>query len=98
MTTRRKKFHTAKIVDLHGRHGRARAFTGCALPHLPGIGERDNAIETWKGQISLEDFLARVKERVDKKTPAPVNGSLDAVGSKTFLENRREFPTRPGSR
>ena len=80
-----KKFHAAKIVDLHG---------GTVVPgftdshcHIFGIGEREMRLNL-EGINSLEDFLARVKERVDKTSPA--NGSLDAAGSKRS-GNRRNF-------
>ena len=58
-----KKFHTAQIVDLHG---------GTVVPgltdshcHIFGIGEREMGLNL-EGTNSLEDFLARVKERLDK--------------------------------
>jgi predicted amidohydrolase YtcJ len=58
-----KKFHTAKIVDLHGRTV-VPGFTD-AHCHIFGIGEREMRLNL-EGTNSLEDFLARVKERVDK--------------------------------
>jgi predicted amidohydrolase YtcJ len=58
-----KKFHAAQIVDLHG---------GTVVPgltdshcHIFGIGEREMGLNL-EGTNSLEDFLARVKQRVDK--------------------------------
>jgi predicted amidohydrolase YtcJ len=61
-----KKFHAARIVDLHG---------GTVVPgftdshcHIFGIGEREMRFNM-EGINSLEDFLARVKERVDKTSP-----------------------------
>jgi predicted amidohydrolase YtcJ len=61
-----KRFHAARIVDLHG---------GTVVPgftdshcHIFGIGEREIQFNM-EGINSLEDFLARVKERVDKTSP-----------------------------
>jgi predicted amidohydrolase YtcJ len=61
-----KKFRAAKIIDLHG---------GTVVPgfadshcHIFGIGEREIRLNL-EGTNSLEDFLARVKERVDKTAP-----------------------------
>ena len=61
-----KRFHAARIVDLHG---------GTVVPgftdshcHIFGIGEREMQFNM-EGMNSLEDFLARVKERVDKTSP-----------------------------
>ena len=61
-----KRFHAARIVDLHG---------GTVVPgftdshcHIFGIGEREMRFNM-EGINSLEDFLARVKERVDKTSP-----------------------------
>jgi predicted amidohydrolase YtcJ len=61
-----KRFHAAKIVDFHG---------GTVVPgftdshcHIFGIGEREMRFNM-EGINSLEDFLARVKERVDKTSP-----------------------------
>ena len=61
-----KKFHSAKIVDLRG---------GTVVPgftdshcHIFGIGEREMRLNL-EGTNSREDFLARVKERVDKTGP-----------------------------
>ena len=61
-----KRFHAVRIVDLHG---------GTVVPgftdshcHIFGIGEREMQFNM-EGINSLEDFLARVKERVDKTSP-----------------------------
>ena len=61
-----KRFHAARIVDLHG---------GTVVPgftdshcHIFGIGEREMQFNM-EGINSLEEFLARVKERVDKTSP-----------------------------
>ena len=61
-----KRFHAVRIVDLHG---------GTVVPgftdshcHIFGIGEREMRFNM-EGINSLEDFLARVKERVDKTSP-----------------------------
>ena len=61
-----KRFHAARIIDLHG---------GTVVPgftdshcHIFGIGEREMRFNM-EGINSLEDFLARVKERVDKTSP-----------------------------
>jgi predicted amidohydrolase YtcJ len=61
-----KKFHAAKIVDLHGRTV-VPGFTDSHC-HIFGIGEREMRLNL-EGTNSLEDFLARVKERVDKTGP-----------------------------
>ena len=61
-----KRFHAVRIVDLHG---------GTVVPgftdshcHIFGIGEREMQFNM-EGINSLEDFLARVEERVDKTSP-----------------------------
>jgi len=61
-----KRFHAARIVDLQG---------GTVVPgftdshcHIFGIGEREMQFNM-EGINSLEEFLARVKERVDKTSP-----------------------------
>ena len=61
-----KRFHAAKIVDFHG---------GTVVPgftdshcHIFGIGEREMRFNM-EGINSLQNFLARVKERVDKTSP-----------------------------
>ncbi len=61
-----KKFHAAKIVDLHGRTI-VPGFTDSHC-HIFGIGEREMRLNL-EGANSLEDFLARVKQRVDKTDP-----------------------------
>ena len=58
-----KKFHAAKMVDLHGRTV-VPGFTDSHC-HIFGIGEREMRLNL-EGTTSLEDFLARVKERVHK--------------------------------
>jgi predicted amidohydrolase YtcJ len=61
-----KKFHAAKIIDLHG-FTVVPGFTDSHC-HIFGIGEREMRLNL-EGTNSLEDFLARVKERVDKTGP-----------------------------
>jgi hypothetical protein len=61
-----KKFHAAKIVDLRGRTV-VPGFTDSHC-HIFGIGEREMRLNL-EGTNSLGDFLARVKERVDKTGP-----------------------------
>jgi predicted amidohydrolase YtcJ len=61
-----KKFNAAKIMDLHGRTV-VPGFTDSHC-HIFGIGEREMRLNL-EGTNSLEDFLARVKERVDKTAP-----------------------------
>ena len=61
-----KKFHAAKIMDLRGRTV-VPGFTDSHC-HIFGIGEREMQLNL-EGTNSLEDFLARVKERVDKAGP-----------------------------
>ena len=61
-----KKFHAAKIVDLHGSTV-VPGFTDSHC-HIFGIGEREMRLNL-EGTNSLEDFLARMKERVDKTGP-----------------------------
>jgi predicted amidohydrolase YtcJ len=61
-----KKFHPAKIVDLHARTV-VPGFTDSHC-HIFGIGEREMRLNL-EGTNSLEDFLARVKQRVDKTGP-----------------------------
>jgi predicted amidohydrolase YtcJ len=61
-----KKFHAPKIVDLRGRTV-VPGFTDSHC-HIFGIGEREMRLNL-EGTNSLEDFLARVKERVDKTGP-----------------------------
>src|SRR5213079_2395640 len=61
-----KRFHAAKIVDLRGRTV-VPGFTDSHC-HIFGIGEREMRLNL-EGTNSLDDFLARVKERVDKTGP-----------------------------
>jgi predicted amidohydrolase YtcJ len=61
-----KRFHAAKIVDLRG-HTVVPGFTDSHC-HIFGIGEREMRLNL-EGTNSLDDFLARVKERVDKTGP-----------------------------
>ena len=61
-----KKFHAAKIVDLRGRTV-VPGFTDSHC-HIFGIGEREMRLNL-EGTNSREDFLVRVKERVDKTGP-----------------------------
>ena len=74
-----KKFEgqNTRVVDLHG---------GTVLPgltdahhHLSGVGFREMTLNL-EGITSLEDFLAKVKARVDQAKPG--NGSPDAAGSR----------------
>jgi predicted amidohydrolase YtcJ len=58
-----KRFHAAKIVDLHGRTV-VPGFTDSHC-HIFGIGDREMRLNL-EGTNSREAFLARVKERVDK--------------------------------
>jgi len=58
-----KKIHAAKIIDLRGRTV-VPGFTDSHC-HIFGIGEREMRLNL-EGTNSLEDFLARVKERIDK--------------------------------
>ena len=83
-----KKFHAAKIVDLHG---------GTVVPgftdshcHIFGIGEREMRLNL-EGTNSLDDFLARVKERVDKTGPGKWITGRGWI--ETFWKPP-EFPTR----
>src|SRR5256886_1172537 len=61
-----KKFHAAKMVDLHGRT-LVPGFTDSHC-HIFGIGEREMRLNL-EGTNSREDFRGRVKERVDKTGP-----------------------------
>ena len=61
-----KKFRAAKIVDLRGRTV-VPGFTDSHC-HIFGIGDREMRLNL-EGANSREDFLARVKERVDKTGP-----------------------------
>jgi predicted amidohydrolase YtcJ len=61
-----KKFRAAKIVDLRGRTV-VPGFTDSHC-HIFGIGEREMRLNL-EGTNSREDFLASVKEHVDKAGP-----------------------------
>ena len=56
-----KKFHAAKVIDLHG-HTVVPGLTDSHC-HIFGIGEREMRLNL-EGTNTREDFLARVKERV----------------------------------
>jgi predicted amidohydrolase YtcJ len=83
-----KKFHAAKIVDLHGRTV-VPGFTDSHC-HIFGIGEREMRLNL-EGINSLEDFLTRVKERVDK--PGPGRWITGRGWIETFWKPPK-FPTR----
>ena len=83
-----KKFHAAKIVDLHGRTV-VPGFTDSHC-HIFGIGEREMRLNL-EGTNSLDDFLARVKERVDKTGPGKWITGRGWI--ETFWKPP-EFPTR----
>jgi predicted amidohydrolase YtcJ len=83
-----KKFHAAKIVDLHGRTV-VPGFTDSHC-HIFGIGEREMRLNL-EGTNSLEDFLTRVKERVDK--PGPGKWITGRGWIETFWKPPK-FPTR----
>jgi predicted amidohydrolase YtcJ len=83
-----KKFHAAKIVDLHGRTV-VPGFTDSHC-HIFGIGEREMRLNL-EGTNSLDDFLARVKERVDK------TGAGKWITGRGWIETfwkPSQFPTR----
>ena len=83
-----KKFHAAKIVDLHGRTV-VPGFTDSHC-HIFGIGEREMRFNL-EGTNSLDDFLARVKERVDK------TGAGKWITGRGWIETfwkPSQFPTR----
>ena len=61
-----KKFDAARVIDLRGSTV-VPGFTD-AHCHIFGIGEREMQLNL-EGTNSLEDFLARVKERIDKTGP-----------------------------
>jgi predicted amidohydrolase YtcJ len=61
-----KKFHAAKVVDLQGRTV-VPGFTDSHC-HIFGIGEREMRLNL-EGTSSLEDFLGKVKARVDETPP-----------------------------
>jgi predicted amidohydrolase YtcJ len=56
-----KKFHAAKVIDLHG-HTVVPGLTDSHC-HIFGIGEREMRLNL-EGTNTREDFLAKVKERV----------------------------------
>src|SRR2546430_2615388 len=58
-----KKFHAARTIDLHG-HTVVPGLTDSHC-HIFGIGEREINLNL-EGTNTLEDFLAKVKERVEK--------------------------------
>jgi predicted amidohydrolase YtcJ len=87
-TDEAKKFHAAKIVDLHGLTV-VPGFTDSHC-HIFGIGEREMRLNL-EGTNSLEDFLTRVKERVDK------TGSGKWITGRGWIETfwkPPQFPTR----
>jgi predicted amidohydrolase YtcJ len=83
-----KRFHAAKVVDLHGDTV-VPGFTDSHC-HIFGIGEREIQLNL-EGTNSLGDFLARVKERVDKT--APGNWITGRGWIETFWKPP-QFPTR----
>jgi len=87
-TDEAKKFHAAKIVDLHGLTVLP-GFTDSHC-HIFGIGEREMRLNL-EGTNSLEDFLARVRERVDE------TGSGKWIKGRGWIETfwkPPQFPTR----
>src|SRR5262249_30242257 len=83
-----KKFHAVKVVDLHGRT-LVPGFTDSHC-HIFGIGEREMRFNL-EGASSLEDFLVRVKGRVDK------TGSGKWITARGWIETfwkPPQFPTR----
>ncbi|HEX3628795.1 MAG TPA: amidohydrolase family protein, partial [Verrucomicrobiae bacterium] len=83
-----KKFHAANVVDLHGRT-LVPGFTDSHC-HILGIGEREMRLNL-EGTNSFEDFLARVKEHVDKTPPGKWITGRGWI--ETFWKPSR-FPTR----
>jgi predicted amidohydrolase YtcJ len=83
-----KKFHAAKIVDLRGRTV-VPGFTDSHC-HIFGIGEREMRLNL-EGTNSLEDFLAKVKEHVDKTAPGKWITGRGWI--ETFWK-QPQFPTR----
>ena len=83
-----KKFRAAKIVDLRGRT----VVPGLTDSHchIFGIGEREMRLNL-EGTNSLEAFLAKVKDRVDKT--APGNWITGRGWIETFWKPP-QFPTR----
>jgi predicted amidohydrolase YtcJ len=83
-----KKFQALKVVDLHGRT-LVPGLTDSHC-HIFGIGEREMRFDL-EGTNSLEDFLARVKGRVDK------TGSGKWITGRGWIETfwkPPQFPTR----
>ncbi len=83
-----KKFHATKIVDLHGRTV-VPGFTDSHC-HIFGIGDREMRLNL-EGTNSLDDFLTRVKERVDK------TGAGKWITGRGWIETfwkPPQFPTR----
>ena len=83
-----KKFHAAKTVDLHGRTV-VPGFTDSHC-HIFGIGERETRLNL-EGTNSLQGFLVKVKERVDKTAPGKWITGRGWI--ETFWEPP-QFPTR----
>jgi predicted amidohydrolase YtcJ len=83
-----KNLHAAEVVDLHGR-AVVPGFTDSHC-HIFGIGEREMRLNL-EGTNLLEDFLARVKERVEK------TGHGKWITGRGWIETfwkPPEFPTR----
>jgi predicted amidohydrolase YtcJ len=85
-----KKFHAAKIVDLRGRT-LVPGFTDSHC-HIFGIGDREMRLNL-EGTNSLEDFLAKVKERVDTTGSGSGNWITGRGWIETFWKPP-QFPTR----
>jgi predicted amidohydrolase YtcJ len=91
-----KKFHAAKVIDLHG-HTVVPGFTDSHC-HIFGIGEREMTLNL-EGTNALQEFLAKVSERATKTEPGkwitgrgwietfwkpprfPARGDLDSVAA-----------------
>jgi predicted amidohydrolase YtcJ len=83
-----KNLHAAEVVDLNGR-AVVPGFTDSHC-HIFGIGEREMRLNL-EGTNLLEDFLARVKERVEK------TGHGKWITGRGWIETfwkPPEFPTR----
>ncbi len=61
-----KRFHAARVVDLHG-HTVVPGLTDSHC-HIFGIGEREMRLNL-EGTNSLEDFLAKIKQRTAQTEP-----------------------------
>jgi predicted amidohydrolase YtcJ len=83
-----QKLHASKIVNLHGRTV-VPGFTDSHC-HIFGIGQREMRLNL-EGTNSLEDFLAKVKERIDKAGP---NKWITGRGWIETFWRPPEFPTR----